>query len=87
MAKNFLAKLELGDLCFPDIIEYGFALFGETKAGKTTLAHHLVKNILTVVSTSDRPAYALDTKTKPRRLAEAVIGMKNESETVIPNSC
>jgi type IV secretory pathway VirB4 component len=29
-----------------DIIKYGFALFGLTKAGKTTLAHLLVKNSL-----------------------------------------
>lgn len=29
-----------------NIIKFGFALFGLTKAGKTTLAHHLVCNPL-----------------------------------------
>lgn len=45
---KFLSRLELGDLCFSDVIEYGIALFGETKAGKTTLAHYLVHNPLVV---------------------------------------
>jgi hypothetical protein len=44
--QKFWAKLELGDLCFLEIVKYGIALFGETKAGKTTLAHHLVSNTL-----------------------------------------
>jgi len=29
-----------------DIIKHGYALFGLTKAGKTTLAHLLAKNTL-----------------------------------------
>ena len=48
MINTFLSKLELGDLCFFDIIDYGIALFGDTKAGKTTLAHYLVRNPLVV---------------------------------------
>lgn len=74
-------------MCFSDLIEYAFALFGETKAGKTTLAHYLVNNPLEVRQTSDKPAYALDGNYKPKRLGEAIIGMTRESETVIPNSC
>ena len=72
-----MSKLELGDLCFFNIIEYGIALFGETKVGKTTLAHYLVHNPLVAKETNDRPAYMLDTSLKPARLSEAVIGMTN----------
>jgi tRNA A37 threonylcarbamoyladenosine biosynthesis protein TsaE len=42
----FFSKLEVGDLCFTDIMEHGLALLGDTKAGKTTLAHHLIQNPL-----------------------------------------
>ncbi len=42
----FFSKLEVGDLCFTDIMDYGLALLGDTKAGKTTLAHHLIQNPL-----------------------------------------
>ena len=42
----FFSKLEVGDLCFTDIMEYGLALLGDTKAGKTTLAHYLIQNPL-----------------------------------------
>lgn len=87
VVNDFLSRLELGDLCFAELIDYGFALFGQTKAGKTTLAHYLVKNMLTVVKTDDKPALALDPKMPPKKMGGAVIGMTHESETVIPNSC
>ena len=41
-----MSRLELGDLVFSKVIEYAFVLFGETKAGKTTLAHYLMRNPL-----------------------------------------
>lgn len=61
-------------------------LFGETKSGKTTLAHYLVQNPLVARQVKEQLAYVLDSS-KPSRLAEAVIGVTHESETVIPNSC
>jgi len=82
---NFWAKLELGDLCFLDIVKYGIALFGETKAGKTTLAHHLVKNTLVSIINNHIRSFVVDENTA--RLREAKIGLSNESETQIPNEC
>lgn len=42
----FFSKLEVGDLCFTEIMEKGVVLLGDTKAGKTTLAHYLIQNPL-----------------------------------------
>lgn len=69
---NFWAKLQLGDLCFLEIVKYGIALFGETKAGKTTLAHHLVRNQLVSKLNKDTLGYVVDDRTA--RLKEATIG-------------
>lgn len=44
--ERFFKLLEAGTLAYFDIIEYAFVLFGITKHGKTTLAHHLVNNPL-----------------------------------------
>lgn len=75
----FFSKLEMGDLCFMDIMEYGLALFGETKAGKTTLAHHLIQNSL--MGTEDNNYDARNVS----RFKEAIIGHKPVSQTEIPN--
>lgn len=48
-AKNFLSSLEKGDLSFNEIIEYGLALFGITRAGKTTFSHFLINNPLKAI--------------------------------------
>jgi GTPase SAR1 family protein len=76
----FFSKLEVGDLCFMKIMEYGLALFGETKAGKTTLAHHLILNPL--IGTSD---LAYELKGDPKLFKEAIIGHQPVSQTEIPN--
>jgi tRNA A37 threonylcarbamoyladenosine biosynthesis protein TsaE len=74
----------VGDLCFTEIMEYGLALFGETKAGKTTLAHYLIQNPLmgaSEPSISD-PTYRLNGAIK---FKEAIIGQLPVSQTEIPN--
>ena len=62
----------------------GFALFGLTKAGKTTFAHYLVSNHLKGKQLHDTVVYESD---DPNRMKEAKIGQTHESETVIPNRC
>lgn len=44
--ERFFKLLEAGSLAYSDIIEYAFVIFGITKHGKTTLAHHLVGNLI-----------------------------------------
>jgi GTPase SAR1 family protein len=61
------------------MIEHGFVLVGETKAGKTTLAHELVHNQLVPTATKDLDAYTLNSTYKPKKLGEAVIGSGHES--------
>jgi ABC-type cobalamin/Fe3+-siderophores transport system ATPase subunit len=69
-----------------NIIKYGFTLFGLTKAGKTTLAHHLVKNPLAGKVKEGNTTY-YELKENAVRFKEAIIGQKNSSETQIPNEC
>lgn len=72
---QFLRKLELGDLCFRDLMPFGLVMLGKTKAGKTTLAHHFIKNPL---KGSEDENYVLEGGTK---FKEAIIGHSNVSQT------
>ena len=45
-ASKTLEMVELGNLDFDFPIEQGILLLGQTKAGKTTTAHHLVRQLL-----------------------------------------
>jgi tRNA A37 threonylcarbamoyladenosine biosynthesis protein TsaE len=65
---TFFSKLEVGDLCFTDVMEKGVALLGDTKAGKTTLAHYLIQNPLVG---NHELAYEMSGAT---RFKEAIIG-------------
>lgn len=62
-----------------DIMEYGLALFGDTKAGKTTLAHYLINNPLVG---NKECCYELKGGSQ---FLEAIIGQTSVSQTEIPN--
>ena len=82
---DFLQKLEVGDLSFQTVIEKGLALFGITKAGKTTFAHHLRNNQL--VGTENAEHQVIYRCVEPNFMQDGRIGEGHESETVVPNHC
>lgn len=60
-------------------MDKGVALLGDTKAGKTTLAHYLIQNPLVG---NNELAYEMRGAT---RFKEALIGHQPVSQTEIPN--
>lgn len=80
--EELTSNFEKGDLTISKLIQFGFILYGPTRAGKTSMGHLLSGNPLRGIRINGEDMV----ETSTSRNKKARIGNSMNSETMIPNS-